>query len=249
MLAFRFYCETPFGQLHSKNKRVIELASLIGRTPSALAMKCVNFSSLDPAIRESGRVGLSNASSLDKTIWEEFHSDWNGLVQECAVLEACVRNERQIESQPLGDDESAEMPDFTGETRKTWVQQRVKQDFFRRAVLSGYGERCCISGVSDKRFLVASHIVAWKDDVENRLNPGNGLCLSTIHDKAFDKHLFSLADDHRIVLSRQLKETKDKFLQQVFWSLDDQSIAQPEKFAPETRFITRHRSIMLDENR
>ena len=28
LLAFQFYCETPFGQLHGRNKRVIELANL-----------------------------------------------------------------------------------------------------------------------------------------------------------------------------------------------------------------------------
>ena len=46
LLAFQFYCETPFGQLHSRNKKLIELADLIGRTPGALAMKCVNIASL-----------------------------------------------------------------------------------------------------------------------------------------------------------------------------------------------------------
>jgi putative restriction endonuclease len=44
-LAFYFYCQTPFGKLHSKNKQVIELAKLIGRTPGAVAMKCTNFAS------------------------------------------------------------------------------------------------------------------------------------------------------------------------------------------------------------
>jgi len=34
--------------------------------------------------------------------------------------------------------------------------------------------------------LVASHIVPWRSDPGNRLNPKNGLCLSAIHDRAFD---------------------------------------------------------------
>jgi hypothetical protein len=246
LLAFRCYCETPYGQLHSKNKRVIELAELIGRTPSALAMKCVNFASLDPVIRESGRSGLKNASVLDKTIWDDFHSNWDRLFEECAVLQARLQLERHITPESLSDDEEVEEPDFTGETRKAWVQQRVKQNFFRRAVLISYRGRCCVSGVSDRRFLVASHIVAWKDDAAIRLHPGNGLCLSAIHDKAFDKHLFSLTDDHRIILSGQLMKTQDKFLQQVFWPVDDKQIALPERFAPETAFITRHRRKMQE---
>src|SRR3546814_14277203 len=66
-LAFQFYCETPFGQLHGRNKKVIELAGLIGRTPDAVAMKCVNIASLDPKVRARGRSGLSNASALDRS--------------------------------------------------------------------------------------------------------------------------------------------------------------------------------------
>ena len=54
-LAFAFYCQTSFGKLHSKNPQIIELAKLIGRTPSALAMKLVNFASLDPSITDTGR--------------------------------------------------------------------------------------------------------------------------------------------------------------------------------------------------
>lgn len=248
LLAFRFYCETPFGQLHAKNKRVIELATLIGRTPSALAMKCVNFASLDPAVRESGRSGLSNASTMDKQIWGEFHANWDRLLEECVALEAYLHQEMPVTSEPV-DDEPIDERDFTGETRQVWQQQRVKQNFFRRAVLSGYGGRCCISGVSDAHFLVASHIVAWKDDASIRLHPGNGLCLSVIHDKAFDQHLFSLTDDRRIILSRQLEQTQDKFLQKIFWPSSDKPIAMPDRFAPELEFIERHRNQMAIQAR
>ncbi len=241
LLAFRFYCETPFGQLHSKNKQIIELAYLIGRTPSALAMKCVNFASLDPAIRESGRSGLGNASARDHDIWNEFHADWEGLIEECESLRASLHQKRQIDASFAPEIES----DFTGETRAALTKQRIKQSFFRRTVLSGYKEKCCISGVTDKRLLVASHIVAWSDDASIRLHPGNGLCLSAIHDKAFDSHLFSLTDDYRIVLSTQLKQTKDDFLQRVFWPTEDKLIALPEKFVPELYFLSRHRSKML----
>lgn len=38
LIAFRFYCRTPFGRLHYRNPEIIRLAEVIGRTPSALAM-------------------------------------------------------------------------------------------------------------------------------------------------------------------------------------------------------------------
>jgi DNA (cytosine-5)-methyltransferase 1 len=85
-LAFYFYCQTPFGKLHSRNPAIIELAELIGRSPNALAMKLVNFASLDPSITDTGRKGLRGASTLDKNIWDEFHEDWGSLAVECEQL-------------------------------------------------------------------------------------------------------------------------------------------------------------------
>ncbi|WP_211238039.1 hypothetical protein [Derxia gummosa] len=41
-LAFHLYCQLPFGRLHARNPEVMALARLLGRTPSALAMKLVN---------------------------------------------------------------------------------------------------------------------------------------------------------------------------------------------------------------
>jgi hypothetical protein len=247
-LAFYFYCQTPFGQLHGKNPKIIELAKLIGRTPSALAMKCVNFASLDPAIRDSGRSGLSNASRQDRAVWYEFHDDWERLATECAQLYQHLQREHGARSKPAeGEviDTSFDLADYTGETRKALVAQRLKQNFFRRAVLSSYRGRCCISGVTEPHLLIASHIVSWSEDKANRLNPSNGLCLSAIHDKAFDAHLFALTDDFHVVLSAKLRATSDHFLKEVFHRLDDNPIAMPERFTPELAFITRHRERML----
>lgn len=247
-LAFNLYCQTPFGKLHSKNPQIIQLAELIGRTPGALAMKLVNFASLDPSVTSTGRKGLSGASMLDREIWDEFHADWERLAIECAQLQQYLLHEHGLKPEVHIDSDSTDdfaLADYTGETRQAIVQQRIKQNFFRHAVLASYRGRCCVSGVSDSRLLVASHIVPWSADKANRLNPSNGLCLSAIHDKAFDKHLFSLTDDNRIVLSDQLKTSKDVFLQKVFWPIEDRAIELPERFRPELAFTRNHRETML----
>lgn len=246
-LAFHLYCQLPFGKLHRGNPEIIELARLIGRTPSAVAMKLSNFASLDPAITSSGRRGLGNASQADRDVWNEFHANWDALVEQSASLRiSLARNDDAQESSMI--DPLAVEQDFSGDTRVAPVRQRIKQSFFRRAVLSSYGEKCCLSGVSDRRFLVASHIVAWSEDVSIRLHPGNGLCLSVIHDKAFDSHLFSLSDDYRVVLSKQLKQTRDDFLRQVFLPIDGRQIMLPERFRPELVFLQRHRDRMFDQD-
>ena len=115
-------------------------------------------------------------------------------------------------------------------------------------MLSGYGYKCCISGVSEPRLLVASHIVPWKEDASIRLHPGNGLCLSAIHDRAFDKYLFSLTDDYRVLLSTRLKCTRDRFLQDVFLPIEGTAITLPERFVPQQDFVQRHRGRMLDSD-
>lgn len=247
-LAFAFYCQTPFGKLHSRNPKIIELADLIGRTPSALAMKLVNFASLDPSVTSTGRKGLSGASAQDRNVWDAFHANWEQLAVECEQLRQNLLREHGLQAEsPIDLSDSFALDDYTGETRKVIVEQRIRQDFFRRAVLSSYRGRCCISGLSDLRLLVASHIVPWRDDKANRLNPSNGLCLSAIHDKAFDNHLFSLTDDARIVLSRPLKASKDVLIREVFWTVEDKLIELPERFAPDRAFIARHREITLTQ--
>ncbi len=171
-LAFHLYCQLPFGRLHHSNPEIIVLANLIGRTPSAVAMKLVNIASLDPVIIASGRKGLSSASKLDRAIWDEFHADWEGLVLEANRIREALGDTTPT-TEPQIDDKR---PDFTGQTRTQIVQQRIGQTFFRRTVLSSYHSRCCITGLAEPRLLLASHIVPWGKDQANRLNPHNGLC-------------------------------------------------------------------------
>jgi len=244
-LAFYLYCQLPFGKLHSRNPEIIQLAKLIGRTPGAIAMKLGNFASLDPAITNTGRAGLGNAGSLDKEVWAEFHAAWEKLAVECELLR------RNLNAGAPAIDEADEQlvpEDFTGETKKVITEQRIKQNFFRRAVLSSYHGRCCMSGLSEQRLLIASHIVPWSKDKANRLNPSNGLCLSAIHDRAFDKGLITLTDDFKIVVSDEIKRLDEHFIKSVISSLHGRQIELPERFMPSIEFISRHRTNLFVDN-
>ena len=245
-LAFHLYCQLPFGRLHSRNPEIIQLAKLLGRTPGAVAMKLVNFASLDPAITNTGRTGLGNVASLDREVWAEFHADWEKLAVECEMLR------RNLDHAPPPEDEVDELlipEDYSGETRRIVTEQRIKQYFFRRAVLSSYRGRCCMSGLSESRLLVASHIVPWSKDKANRLNPSNGLCLSAIHDRAFDKGLIALTDDFRIIVSAELKRLDEPFVKKVLVPLDGKLIEFPERFMPSVEFVSRHRAGLFVDNR
>lgn len=250
-LAFHLYCQLPFGKLHSRNPKIVELAQLIGRTPSAVAMKLVNFASLDPAITASGRTGLTGASKLDREVWGQFNSNWEALALECERLRQRLLAEHGMQEEEIQVEDACDdaLNDFSGETRAVLVQQRLKQRFFRRAVLSSYRGRCCISGVSEPRLLVASHIIPWRANVAHRLNPRNGLCLSSIHDRAFDAGLFTLSDDLNIMLSTPLRRSGDEFLQRVFSAVEGDTIEAPERFLPDREFLDHHRRhVFVDAN-
>jgi putative restriction endonuclease len=246
-LAFHLYCQLPYGRIHGRNPEIIALSKIIGRTSDAVAMKMLNIASIDPAVTSAGKAGLGNASALDRVVWDEFHADWERLALEChqQMLQYSAESQEQLEPQP---EENALLPeDFTGETRQVLTAQRIKQHFFRRAVLSSYRGRCCMSGLSEPRLLIASHIIPWSRDRANRLNPSNGLCLSAIHDRAFDKGLISLTDDYRVMLSEAIRKREEVFIKTVFLPLENQSIEMPERFSPNHEFLHHHRTaIFLD---
>ncbi|MBW2941212.1 HNH endonuclease [Zhongshania aquimaris] len=237
-LAFYLYCQLPFGKLHRGTNDIVELAEMIGRTPSAVSLKLVNLASLDPAIRNSGRSGMMNVSKLDREIWDEFHADWEGLLDECSQLIAKWR-EGKVGS---GDVAGAEaVSDFQGEMRSVLTEQRIGQRFFRRSVLAAYKSRCCISGLDVPQLLVASHIVPWSEDKLNRLNPGNGLCLSALYDRAFDQGFITVDENWRLLVSGELKQRSSAVVQASFIAIEGQAIEMPERFMPTSAFMEWHR--------
>ncbi|MEW5906869.1 MAG: HNH endonuclease [Elusimicrobiota bacterium] len=197
-------------------------------------MKMLNFASLDPKIVDTGRHGLGNAATADRAIWQEFHNDW-----EKAALEAQMWLKAQDIVPPSAVADSG-VVDHTGETKTSTVEVRLKQDFFRQAVISSYKGRCCMTGLADQRLLIASHIVPWSKDKVNRLNPSNGLCLSALHDKAFDRGLITVLPDWRVRVSKDLLAAKDEFCDSAINSLDGKKIELPEKFQPLTEFLQYH---------
>jgi predicted restriction endonuclease len=197
-------------------------------------MKMLNLASLDPVIIESGRHGLGHASNADKAIWQEFQQDWEDLALESQVF---LDSERDFLPTALP---AAEPHDYWGETKESTVETRLKQSFFRQAVLSSYQGRCCMTGLADQRLLVASHIVPWSKDKANRLNPSNGLCLSALHDKAFDQGLITVLPDWRIKVSKHIEGAKKEFCKTAIISLEGKEIALPEKFSPSGEFLSYH---------
>ncbi|QOL13124.1 HNH endonuclease [Dickeya dianthicola] len=246
LVAFTLYSQLPFGKLHSRHPDIIRYARLIGRTPSALAMKLVNIASLDPVIIDSGRSGLSQASKADRELWQELEHDPEAFEQQCqqAIAALAAPDETPLHAQ----EESA--PDYCGHERLTATKARVGQQQFRKRVLNAYDERCCITGLEEPILLIASHIRPWKDIAEHRLDPSNGLCLSALHDKAFDQGLIGFNDHLELLLSPRIKTLKSDIIQSQFEQYEGKSLHLPkaEKYAPKLAHIQHHRANIFSKH-
>lgn len=234
IVAFNLYCRTPFGRIHNRNPEIIALAKAIGRTPSALSWKLANFSRFDTSVTGRNLTGATHGSKLDRQIWEEFNSDWDRLAIESERLRS------KLLDVPLTGTAVEEFP--LGRTKRTSVEVRVNQGFFRSVVLAAYEARCCITGLAIPDLLCASHIVPWSTDVRNRTNPRNGLCLNALHDKAFDRGFISVDLDFRVIISPLIKRSNDAAADDLLARYEGIKINLPHRFQPSADFLAYHNS-------
>ena len=123
--------------------------------------------------------------------------------------------------------------------REQLIQARLGQGLFRLNVES-IESRCRVTGLSDKRLLVASHIKPWRDATNGeRLDGNNGFLLSPHVDKLFDKGWISFSDEGRLLLS-------DRNIRAILsiWAIDEHkgvgSFSKPQK-----RYLEYHRDVVL----
>lgn len=236
IVVFNLYCKIPFSKTVKTNPKVIEVANLIGRSPSAVAFKLGNFGAFDPELKKRGISGLTNYSKLDKAIWEEFNANWSELVIESEAIVSLLKSENQL---------ITEIPKPKITEKKRIITTRVNQGFFRTAVLINYDSTCCITGLNIPSMLEAAHIVSWRKDKENRLNPQNGLCLNRLHHKAFDEGFFTIMNDFSIKTSKYLNDFNHSdglnFLKQI----EGKCINAPSRFLPKQAFLEFHREYIF----
>lgn len=244
LIALNLYCKLPFGKLHKGNPIIIEAAEKMGRTPNSLAMKLCNFAALDPVQQARGIRGLPGATKQDRAMWNEFHSNLSALGTESEELLHDLFTHDETKEVDFLQRDKVQLVAPTGPTEtQATVKVRRGQQFFRQSVLTAYDVRCCISGINVPRLLIASHIRPWRKFPDDRLNPRNGLCLSTLHDAAFDAGLITLDEKLGVVLSMRLRRFfPQPSLEQNFVPFAGQPICLPEKLAePDAGFLRFHR--------
>lgn len=198
-------------------------------------MKIGNFGRLDPELKQQGIVGLTHGAKQDEAIWQAFHDNPGELLAESERVIAQMLHDKEA---PLPPSQKEHIPE---EDTLRFMKCRVGQSFFREAVLSAYASKCCISGVSEIRLLDACHIVPWAEDVSNRLNPKNGLCLNLFFHKAYDTHLLGISPDYDIKISKRLLEIVDtQDFRTYLAALHGRKVFLPEHFFPSRDLLASH---------
>jgi putative restriction endonuclease len=178
------------------------------------------------------RKGASNVSKLDKKIWAEFFNNWEKMAFESE------QKYQELCGESIDIEIGLKVPE--GKTRESIVKTRVNQKFFRKMILSSYNSRCCITGLPVKKLLVASHIIPWSQDSKNRLNPQNGLCLNSLHDRAFDQGYITIDTSYNVVISNEVMKFAPNHVKMIT-DYQGVKIIMPCRFIPKQEFLDYHR--------
>lgn len=90
--------------------------------------------------------------------------------------------------------------------KESIILSRRGQGLYRKNVLKLWG-KCSISGYTDSRMLIASHIKPWKRCTSTeKIDKYNGLLLLPTYDKLFDLGYIGFEGDGKIRISNQLSD-------------------------------------------
>ncbi len=241
ILALNLYLKLPFGKMHSRTPEVIHLAGLLGRTVNSIAMRLTNFASVDPFHQQRGVIGLPGGRRQVEPIWHEFIQNKEALLFESERILA-EKEKTSIERKFWEDLTGTHH--LKGEDKIREVKTRVNQNVFRQIVIANYNGKCAITGIDISDLLLASHIIPWSQNENERLNPENGICLSPLYDRAFDKRLIAINERFEILLSKELADKKEEdYYLKHFSPFDGLKISLPNKYHPKKEFLQYH----LDE--
>jgi putative restriction endonuclease len=245
ILVMNLYTKIRYGQFNARNAEVIRLAKLLNRTPGAVAYKLVHFSGLDPYHKKRGLQGLANPGNHAIEIYNEFRNNWDEMLFESEVLLTTYENktleEAFLKPEEVGTLNIDILSSKQGIDVQRLIKTRINQTLFRKVIINNYSNTCAVCGLNIESLLVASHIIKWSDNQIQRLNPENGICLCSIHDKAFEIGFIGIRNDYKIILSTELSKIKDiETFNGLFKRHENKSIILPDKFYPNLSFLEQH---------
>ncbi|WP_310876900.1 HNH endonuclease [Priestia megaterium] len=176
--------------------------------------------------------------------WEHFFNQYgmNLIVKDdfLGILGIAFKHDLKVQDAKLEVSliQQQQRKNFFVEDHVTEQKRRVGHKVFADQVKLNYGYQCAITGIRLKEFLAASHIVPWSESKKDRLDPQNGICLSTLVDKAFDKGYLTITTEYRILLSPVLE--KDVILHNLLKPYQNKKIKYPKFAPPKREFLEWH---------
>lgn len=240
ILVFNLYFKLPYGKMDHRTAEVKELAAIMGRTDNSIAMRLNNFASCDPMLQQRGIKSLGDHKKQCQPYWDEFFANREALVFES---ERILAEYQDTTIEEKYQNEIIDIPENVVGTVRTYeVKVRVNQSFFRKVVLANYNYKCALTGIDVPELLVASHIIPWAKDENERLNPANGICLSSLYDKAFDCGLISFSDEGVVLFSNRIENNVGKdYYDKYFGIIKGMKLDSPMKYSLNPHFLEWHR--------
>jgi len=91
--------------------------------------------------------------------------------------------------------------------RSGLVTSRVGQGAYRKSIIHRWEYKCAVTGFTNPKILIASHIKPWKESSDTeRLDVNNGILLSPVYDALFDRQLISFENSGEIILSPTIED-------------------------------------------
>ena len=125
---------------------------------------------------------------------------------------------------------------------------KVRDQGFRKAIVSLYEHRCALCGIrmltpEGHTIVEAAHIVPWHETQDD--SPTNGLCLCRLCHWSFDEGLMSVGKKYEVLVSKRVQS--DRNMPGHVLTLMDRPIFKPEKetFWPSQVNLSRHRKGIL----
>ena len=182
--------------------------------------------------------------------WEHFFNQYgmNKITKNDFInLIRLSDDENQIDEEALQVEVEAiqaiQSQSYFVDDKQSTTTVRYKQKVFADQVKLNYQYRCAMCGIRTKEFLISSHIIPWSKRKDTRLDPSNGICLCSFHDKAFDAGYLTVNDNYLIEISNT--SSSDIILAGQLKPLHNKKLKIPMTCPPNKEYLKYHRETIF----
>jgi len=194
-----FYLQSEgFWHIESKNNSLKGVPSSVKKLK-----KVVEYASLDQELFELLQDQNSRKELIDILIATWFSANQKDIKELIATNERFQKDDDEKEN-------SINLLNQQQKQPKSYLRESpVRDAFFRKAVVHSYNYKCAFCGMKvtmsiEQNIVDGAHIKPFAKFYDNRIDNGISLCKN--HHWAFDKGLFTVSDDYKIIVSNNFQE-------------------------------------------